>query len=960
MEPLFSNIRKACPPAVWSKGVELARREVAVGKSRTPHEIEMHLMLPGAVSALTVVLYPEDGEWSCDCNSPHDACAHVACAVISLKNAEQENRDLFSTPLQTGYVKYHFTLHTPTSLRLTRSLFLQGKEQPIQAPLAVLTRNSAVRFTPTPQDLKADALLVQHPHTAPLTPTLLHSLMNLLRGQPHLFLNNTPIQITDPVAPFKAVVEDAYAGHIRIRFAPHITPQHVFSGNTAHLENALALLVSPDLSAQDILRYKEGVVFGPQDIAEMTASLLPQLRTHMPVQVHTQHLPQLDPSAQPRIHWQLEEHAHTLRAMPTLVYGNPPFARIDAGVVRYMGTSIPVRNLAQEKALLEQLQTSVGFSAGVQKSYTGLQAVQMAKVLDAHAPNHPVLKRFEWHGTLQPVLTVQEQGVEATFHAGSHRVSAQAVFEAFAQNASVVPLMEGGFAGLPTDWLSQHGAQLQALLQTRNEQRMLQPHQGPAWVRLLTDLQEPIPAFLEPYQKMVEGFTHLPEARLPQDLTASLRSYQTEGVRWLQHLQTYGLGALLADDMGLGKTLQALCTFTQGTLVVAPTSVVHNWMAELKRFRPSLTVQLYHGPQRVLNKNADVVVTTYALLRIDQEILSAHRWNTVVLDEAHAIKNKDSQVARAAYALQSHFKIAITGTPVENRLEELWSHMHFLNPGLLGSYNTFSERYSASDTHHGVLKKTLQPFVLRRKKQDVAPELPSRTHMVLRCTLTEEEQRVYNAVQSATLTQALKALNEQNNVMLALEALLRLRQAACHSALVPGQQATHSSKTLLLVETLQDIVEEGHKALVFSQWTSFLDLIQPHLQQQGISYTRLDGHTTQRAQVVEHFQQPNGPSVMLLSLKAGGTGLNLTAADHVFLMDPWWNPAAEDQAADRAHRIGQTKPVVISQLIAENTVEERILLLQQHKRLLAESLFEEGQASLRLTQEDMRSLLETF
>jgi SNF2 family DNA or RNA helicase len=323
-------------------------------------------------------------------------------------------------------------------------------------------------------------------------------------------------------------------------------------------------------------------------------------------------------------------------------------------------------------------------------------------------------------------------------------------------------------------------------------------------------------------------------------------------------------------------------------------------------------------------------------------------------------------VARAAYALNADFRLAMTGTPVENRLDELWSLMHFANRGLLGGRREFDAEVArpVADGMPGAaqsLRQRIRPFVLRRRKAEVAPELPPRTEATLKIALDERERGIYDVVRAATQSDMVAALGAGGSgkldVMKALEALLRLRQAACHPALLPGQKAASSSKVEALVEALVTAAEDGHKALVFSQWTSLLDLIEPVLSQIGIEFTRLDGSTRDRAAVVESFQATAGPPVMLISLKAGGTGLNLTAADHVFLCDPWWNPAVEDQAADRAHRIGQERPVMIYRLVAVDTVEERILELQQRKRAIGEAALGDAAAAASLTRDDLLALL---
>jgi SNF2 family DNA or RNA helicase len=380
------------------------------------------------------------------------------------------------------------------------------------------------------------------------------------------------------------------------------------------------------------------------------------------------------------------------------------------------------------------------------------------------------------------------------------------------------------------------------------------------------------------------------------------------------------------------------------------------------RFRPGLRTAIYHGPRRALDPTADLTLTTYAILRLDAEALAAVRWDIAILDEAQAIKNPDSQAARAAYALEAGFRVALSGTPVENRLDELWSQLHFTNRGVLGGRGAFDDRFArpiaAGDAGAADrLRQKIRPFVLRRLKRDVAPELPPRVDAVLYCELEDEEKNVYEAVRAATRKEVVARLAEGGSVLAALEALLRLRQAACHPALVPGQFAVTSAKVERLLEALQDAAADGHKALVFSQWTSLLDLVEPHLARAQISFTRLDGSTRDRASVVASFQDEAGPPVLLISLKAGGTGLNLTAADHVFLLDPWWNPAVEDQAADRAHRIGQDKSVMVYRLVAKDTVEEGILALQDRKRRIAEAALGGAGQAAAITRDDLLALL---
>ena len=500
------------------------------------------------------------------------------------------------------------------------------------------------------------------------------------------------------------------------------------------------------------------------------------------------------------------------------------------------------------------------------------------------------------------------------------------------------------------------------LLAARDASGALPQFALPDLARLCELLEQPPPPEFGSLRTLVDDFAGIPEAPLPDDMQATLRSYQRSGANWLVFIRQAGLGGMLADDMGLGKTLQALCAVRGRTLVVAPTSVLSHWGDEIRRFRPGLRQSLYHGPQRRLDAEADVTLTTYAILRLDSDRLAQQSWDTVVLDEAQNIKNPDSQVAQAAFELRAAFRLTLSGTPVENRLDELWSQFHFLNRGLLGGRQDFQERYAqpiAGGEPQAAerLRERIRPFILRRSKREVAPELPPRTERVLHCELSDAERIVYDTVRAATLNDVVARLQAGGNVMAAFEALLRLRQACCHSDLVPGQNAGTSAKVELLLEVLGEAVADGHKALVFSQWTALLDRVEPHLRAADIDFTRLDGQTRRRDEVVRRFQDDGGPPVMLISLRAGGTGLNLTAADHIFLLDPWWNPAVEDQAADRAHRIGQTRPVLVHRLVARDTVEERILALQQHKRALADVALADAAGAAAVTREDLLALL---
>jgi superfamily II DNA or RNA helicase len=561
--------------------------------------------------------------------------------------------------------------------------------------------------------------------------------------------------------------------------------------------------------------------------------------------------------------------------------------------------------------------------------------------------------------TLEPRLETPppETGAEpevrftAPSGAGETQVDAARVVQAWRSGQYAIAADDGGLVWLPRDWLARYGPILEQFVAARRADGS-----RPRWARTATAalceaLDTPPPPELAGLAALSreEFLQELPPATLPADLSATLRDYQRRGVDWLCLLRDAEIGALLADDMGLGKTLQTLTAVRGRTLVVAPTSTLANWLSETRRFRPGLRAALYHGPRRALDPTVDVTITSYAVLRLDREALSQVTWDTVVLDEAHAIKEPTTATANAAFSLRARWRVALSGTPVQNRLTELWSLCHFLNPGLLGGLRAFVAGYGKAveqgrASRTAELQAKLRPFVLRRRKSEVAPELPPLTEIVLRCSLDAEERRVYDGLRVAAELE-LPKLQSGGGMLEALELLLRLRQAACHAALVPGQQATRSSKVELLLAQLQEVTAAGHRALVFSQWTSLLDLVEDALTAASLEHVRLDGATEDRAGVVARFQAEDGPPVMLISLKAGGTGLNLTAADYVYLLDPWWNPAIEDQAGARAHRIGQSRPVFLHRLIAEDTVEEKILELHARKRALAQATVDEGETA---------------
>lgn len=458
---------------------------------------------------------------------------------------------------------------------------------------------------------------------------------------------------------------------------------------------------------------------------------------------------------------------------------------------------------------------------------------------------------------------------------------------------------------------------------------------------------------------------------VPHGLNAQLRPYQVDGYKWMARLAAWGAGACLADDMGLGKTIQTIALLLQraregASLVVAPSSVAPNWRAEILRFAPSLTPRIVNEAddrQKAVNEAEafDVVIVTYGLLIREGETLAARRWNVVVLDEAHTIKNKETKMSPAAMQLDGDARVLLTGTPLQNHLAEIWNLFQFANPGLLGSYQQFGTKFvTPIERDHDKqrqtqLKRLLAPFILRRTKTEVLDELPEKTEITLRVELSPAEHTLYEALRRTTET----ALADGSiTTMQALAEISRLRMAACHPRLVDKAIGIPSSKTEAFMQLVQDLTTLRHRALVFSQFTSHLALVRERLDAAHIEYLYLDGSTplAERTRLVKAFQTGTQP-LFLISLKAGGLGLNLTAADYVIHLDPWWNPAIEDQASDRAYRIGQQRPVTIYRLIAADTIEEKILRLHATKKTLADALLEGSDMAHAMGRDEILALL---
>ncbi|MBN2343033.1 MAG: helicase [Deltaproteobacteria bacterium] len=967
--------KQRCGPQVWAQGERLAHMDAVEGVQAGKNEIEVTVTTPADVTDPTVFLYPDDGEWECSCKLQTEFCAHVAAAIIAVENAQGRGAALPHKELRPTMLEYRFYVKDNGISLIRNYVSPTGKRQPVARPIMahVAARNFPLGYKPTQVDLNTDRIIGRNIHPSKKLPAdILASLIEELNEHSNSYLNDVRIHLSgDAILPLISATATADGG-VLLHLAPNPDVDHILAPGAALCGTTLHPIGQRGICGDAMEKLPREIVYTHKDLAEFVVDVLPQLERDNYVDMKTDILPVISRFLEPRLIMNMVQDGSSVTVLPEIVYGNPPHVKISNNRMVYIEGTIPQRNIKAEKEIVAALRDDLNLVPGRRVAYNRREAstfIEKAQewsesTLDASqhaiknaAPLHPILDikddRFDLWFSMEDTDDPNFKG---------RRASAQNVLEAWREGLNLAPLDGGGFAPIPKSWLDANGHMVIDILDARQENNKIATAAVPALARLCDALEIDAQPCFSRLAPLINNFRTIPESPLPDDLTAELRNYQQQGVNWLNFLRSAGLGGVLADDMGLGKTIQALCAISGKTLVICPTSVIHNWAAEVQKFRPGLNVCVFHGQNRTMDETADIVISNYALLRIDRALLTNRHWDCVVLDESQNIKNPGSQAAKAAFRLKADFRLAMSGTPVENRLEELWSVFNFVNPGLLGNYRKFQKRFAfpigmGDEQATQNLRQKIGPFVLRRKKDEVELELPERTNLILRCELEEHERRVYDAVRAATSSSVVESLEAGGNVLAALEQLLRLRQAACHPSLVPSQQAPTSSKIELLKQELLATIENGHKALVFSQWTGFLDLVEPHLNAAAIPFTRLDGTTKDRAKVVNTFQQDDGPPVMLISLKAGGTGLNLTAADHVFLLDPWWNPAAEDQAADRTHRIGQDKPVFVYRLVTSDTVEEKILVLQEKKRRLAEAAIGDGGKALAITREDLIELL---
>ena len=966
-ESLFVAVREGCSASLWSRAVELTRTASFVLERTSAEEWNVRVVEKRPISP-RVTLWPQDDNWACDCGGADDPCVHAAAAVIALRSGNFSETDVVRVADPTAFVVYSFERNDG---RLYFYRYIQEGQERKRLSGSLIgyvggVQSGRLRGGPvasSKRDFAVDTIAQDLPQGR-LDKESVQLILKALVGLPHVELDGRPILPSTELVRLMAKVEREGRG-MRLRRLFDRPVDELFKNGLARCGDQLLQVVFPPLTAYESeLLTVEGAFFAPWDIERLVSEIIPALNAKLPVEFVGADLPQLS-EAPPRIvlETSTEESGGVLIVKPRLVYGDPAFAEVLEGRLELRGEQVPTRDRGAEQALARSLQYSLNLQPGRAVRFVGEEGIKFAQGLEGWSVVGDGVSNFRVVDSLHAVVELRDEqldiGFQGTGAAGS--VGVDFVLSSWERGERYVKLEGGGWAKVPEEWLERYGAAAKELIAARDRNKQLPRSLLPALGELCDALGVESPLAVQGLRELLARAPVEADAVLPSDLTVTLRKYQRVGVAWLQYMSSIGFGAMLADDMGLGKTLQALCALSGRSLVVAPTSVIYSWIEQAQRFRPGLSISLYHGAGRTLDEQADVIVTSYGVLRLDQDLLAASEWGTVVVDEAQQIKNPDSQVARAVHRLRGQQRIALSGTPIENSLEDLWSQFQFINPGLCGTRQSFQQRFVKAAGEVGVqqqLRARVRPFILRRLKREVAPELPPRTEVTLHCELSDAEREVYRTVLTATRAEVSKKLDEGAGMFSILESLLRIRQVCCLPALVPGVELRESAKLNLLIESVQEGWGLGHRALIFSQWTSLLDVVEERLREVAIGFIRLDGTTRDRQQVVQTFQKEDGPPVFLLSLKAGGTGLTLTAADHVYLIDPWWNPAVEDQAADRAHRIGQENPVLIRRLIARDTIEERIQELQQKKLGIARAITEgDTGGDLKITRDDLLALL---
>ncbi|HEX2685185.1 MAG TPA: SNF2-related protein, partial [Kofleriaceae bacterium] len=755
LEALRDAVRAEATERTWSQGVSLARDGRVVGRNRTGDEFELEVRVPGRPTPFEVVLNPAHTEWECTCTSRDAVCSHVVAGVLSVLAAAKTGAELPQGEGGRGLASIRYLLTpAPGGVVVDRLLVRNERSEPLVGSLLSLVGTGKAGHIATIEaDLTADPLLTAR--AGPIHGERLDRLLAVLADARDVHWKGERVTTNpEPVLP-RAVVDDAQDGvQVRIEADPSVR-EVVAVGVVRTQDNVLRPIGAVDLSGPKLDKLPQVFNIPPPGFPDLIGKMLPALAQRIQVDVRATRLPKVGAREAPRMAFDVDQDGDRLYVLPTLVYGDPPRARVDGHALVHLAGTLPIRDQDAERKLTHRLRDELNLVAGRRVELLGKDAFAMqtrlANWLRTDARTANTAKAV----MLDAQLSIDGTRIDVALSGGGRSASVGAALRAWQAGVDLVPLTGGGWGRIPMAWFDKHGERLADLLATRTDDHRVPLYALPDLAKLCEELDEPPPPELDRLKPLLGEFTGIPAAHPEGGFAGELRPYQQRGLDWLAFCRDAGLGCVLADDMGLGKTIQALAVIRGKTLVVSPTSVLFNWLAEIQKFRPDLRVATYRGARRTLETVADVVLTSYPLLRNDTDVLAGVTWDTVILDESQTVKNPDSQVARAAYRLKAKWKLTLSGTPIENRLDELWSQLHFTNPGLLGGRADFQDRWGEPINNGDAaaaarLRERIRPFVLRRLKRDVAKELPPRTDAIMYVELEEAERVTYDAIRAAT------------------------------------------------------------------------------------------------------------------------------------------------------------------------------------------------------------------
>lgn len=962
LSQLFSEAKECVEDREWSNAAAYLRRVRVRLEGLAGATAALSVHEDGTAVSQRVLLNMDEQSWESSCLCSDDPCKHVLVSLIALKNnrlSEQAPRGEQAASLRVSYrivvERQRFAVERVLG---DDGRILSGRLSDIVAG-SISGRLKDQEIVAFPHDYDCDRFFLQTGRCVPSEQQAGRFLASLATTD-RVFFEGQKVDIL-PAGGFLEFSLVAESGGFLLKSQRLKQAQQIFENGIGRYENQFAALLPDELPESLYQLLKQETHYSDYDeIYLLIADILPTLKKYFHLLEVGVTLPQLVVS-DPKVSLSYDIFNGSLFVSSSIVYPDTKggiLGELDSEGFRVNSNKIIAKRMpGREEELLRDLYSVIGQPLVHRKLVTCGEAPELLRIIhaqkgwrvssEAEIISSVELKpHFFREGDKLKVRVGAETFDPSEFR--SRLISGGGFFRNGDSERGTSQLRDNQWFEVPASWSETYQTLLDELMNISSDSKV--NRQG-----RVDSLRESVllhSAGVDVSQ-VSSILGELLRARSQtvvdkDDFSGGiLRDYQCAGVNWLRLLKSEKLGALLADDMGLGKTLQAMSVVEGRCLIVCPASVIHSWREHLERFKPLLKVNVYWGAGRAWDTTADVVVTSYGTLRVDSEVVTEPCWSSVIIDEAQVIKNPFSQISEIVRNLKAEFRLALTGTPVENRLLDLWSIFAFCLPGYLGQPDDFTNRFEAAgESGAQLLGRMVSPFMLRRRKAEVAQELPEKTEILHRITLSKGEKAIYGAL----LVRARELLGRQKDggMMAVFDALLRLRQAASDIRLLPANLEIDStglsSKTEFLLQSLEELLSEGHKVLVFSQWTSYLDLVEDALSREFADegdrcWVRLDGQTRNRAAVINRFNDDPQAKIFLLSLGAGGVGINLTAADHVFLLDGWWNPAVEDQATDRAHRLGQTKPVFVHRLIAEDTVDEKIYELSASKRVMAEELF---------------------